>query len=348
LVNEKGSIFSMEDNQGSNEPLTVALLGAGQVAQHHCQAFAGLGAAVKITGIADTDLGRAQALAATCGAQAHADYRALLAARPALVVICLPHHLHCEAGVAAAEAGCHVLMEKPLAPTLEEARTIVDACRQHNVLLTVSFVHRYRTEFQQAHRLIQAGQIGQVEMIVDLFGLPGGRHIPGWVWRERREGGGILMYSGIHSLDWQRWLVGSDVVRVYAHAQAHGPANTDAESSLVATLHYANGVIGSLIGNQPAYRVTPRTRTTEIYGSQGCLRLRSGETLDYSDDHQSYRSTVERDDPFVTQAREFTATVREQRAPWITGEDGLRAQQLCLAIYRSAELGRPVDIDEDR
>jgi predicted dehydrogenase len=153
------------------------------------------------------------------------------------------------------------------------------------------------------------------------------------------------MYTGIHSLDWQRWLAGSDVVRVYAHAQAHSPA-TDAESSLTATLHYANGAIGSLIGNQPAYRVTPRTRTTEIYGSQGCLRLRSGERLDYSNDNQSYHSTVERDDPFVTQAREFTAAVREQRAPWITGEDGLRAQQLCLAIYRSAALGRPVDVDE--
>jgi predicted dehydrogenase len=234
-------------------------------------------------------------------------------------------------------------MEKPLAPTLAEARAILIASRQYGVHLTVSFVHRYRSEFQRAHQLISQGELGTLSMILDVYGLPGGRHIPGWVWQSHKQGGGILMYSGIHSLDWQRWLVGSDVVEVFAQVAPHSQ-DSDAESSLVANLRFANGCLGALIGNQPGYPVTPRTRSTEIYGSKACLKLRAGEHLEFSSNNQAYRLEVTRDDPFVAQAREFVAAVRKQRDPWITGEDGLQAQATVLAIFRSAESGQPVAV----
>lgn len=327
----------------SNEALSVAIIGAGQVGQAQAQAFAGLGPDVKLLGIADTDASRANSLAASCGTRAFGDYQTLLALSPDIAVICLPHHLHREVGVAAAQAGSHILMEKPLAPTLAEARAILAATEEYGVRLTVSFVHRYRSEFQRARQLISAGELGTLSMIFDVFGLPGGPHIPSWVWSSRSLGGGILMYTGIHSLDWQRWLVGSDIVEVFAQDTPHS-RSTDAESGVVANLRFANGCLGALVGNQPGYRVTPRTRSTEIYGSTACLKLRSGEHLEFSGHDQGYRLEVTQDNPFVTQAREFVAAVREQREPWITGDDGLQAQAAILAIFRSAESGQPVAV----
>ncbi|MGC8836876.1 MAG: Gfo/Idh/MocA family protein [Anaerolineae bacterium] len=323
------------------EALTVGLIGAGQAGQRHAQAFARLGESVRIVGVADADEARAQALASACKAQAFTDYRALLEKRPEAVLISLPHHLHREAGLAAAEAGAHILMEKPLAHTLDDARALVEACREHRVRLAVGFVHRYRMEFQEAHRLIAAGEIGAVTAVVDVFGLSGGTHVPGWVWERRLSGGGILLYSGIHSVDWQRWLVGSEVVEVFCRV-ATFTVGPDVEDSLVGTLSFASGALGALVGNQPGYPVEPRTRLTEIYGTQGCIRLRVGERLDLCREDRAYHLEVGRDDPFVAQACEFVAAVREGRDPWISGEDGLRAQEICEAMYRSARENRLV------
>lgn len=325
--------------------LTIGILGAGQAGQRHAQAFVRLRDGVRILGVADADEARAQALAAACGAQAFTDYHSLLERRPRAVVIALPHHLHREAALTAAAAGAHILMEKPLAHTLEDARAIVEACRQRGVHLAVGFVHRYRVEFQEAHRLIAAGEIGAVTAVVDVFGLPGGAHVPAWVWQRQCSGGGILLYSGIHSVDWQRWLVGSEVTEVYGRAGTYA-TGIDVEDSLMGTLTFASGALGALVGNQPGYAVAPRTRLTEIYGTEGCLRLRVGERLELCREDRSYRLDVAHDDPFLAQAQEFVAALREGRPPWISGEDGLRAQEICAAMYRSAEQNRPLALQD--
>ncbi len=327
----------------SGGTLTIGIVGAGQAGRQHARAFASLGAGVRVIGVADTDEARAWALAAAFGAEAFGDYRALLDRGPDAVVVSLPHHLHREAGTAAAEAGVHVLMEKPLAHTLEDARALVETCRRQGVRLAVGFVHRYRQEFQEAYRLITAGEIGTVTALVDVFGLSGGAHVPAWVWEKRSSGGGILLYSGIHSVDWQRWLVGSEVSEVFCRVATHTPG-VDVEDSLVATLTFAQGALGALVGNQPGYRVEPRTRLTEIYGTQGCIRLRVGEGMEVIREGRTDRLDVTQDDPFAAQAREFVAALREDRDPWISGEDGLRAQEVCAALYRSAALRQPVSL----
>jgi predicted dehydrogenase len=325
--------------------LTVAIVGAGQVAQKHTQAFALLSPDVRIVGIADIDEQRAAELAETCGARAFTDYRALLELAPDIAVICLPHHLHREAGLAAAAVGSHILMEKPLAHTLEDAHAILDSCRQHGVLLTVGFVHRYRTEFQQAHQLIASGQIGTPAVAIDNFCSQGGLHVPGWVWQKRQAGGGVLMYGGIHSIDRLCWLLDSEVEEVFARAVTYSQ-DVDVEDGLLATLIFANGCLATLFENSPGYLVTPRAWDTEIYGSQARIRIRTREYLEFSSDIQAYRLNVARDDNFAAQAQEFIAAVREQREPWITGEDGLRALEVAMAIYRSAELGQPVSVSD--
>jgi predicted dehydrogenase len=326
-----------------SDPLTVAIIGAGQVAQQHTRAFRQLYSEVKIIGIVDVDENRAAELAATCEAQTFTDYQELLRLAPDITVVCLPHYLHCEVGLAVAEAGSHILMEKPLANTLKEAHAILDACRDHGVLLTVSFVHRYRTELQQAHQVISSGRIGTPATAIGNFCSQGGSHVPQWVWDKHQAGGGVLMYGGIHSIDRLCWLIDSQVEEVFARTVTYSQ-DVDVEDGLVATLVFANGCIATLFENSPGYRVTPRVWDTEIYGSQACVRIRTREYVEFSSDTEAYRLNTVRDDNFVKQAREFVSAVRENRDPWITGEDGLHALEVALAIYRSADLGRPISV----
>jgi predicted dehydrogenase len=272
--------------------------------------------------------------------QSYTDYRDLLSLAPDLAVICTPHFLHRELGEAAARAGCHILMEKPLAHTMEDAIALVEVCRKENVKLAVSFVHRYRQEFTRAQQLIGAGEVGALQMSVDIFGGPGGRYIPSWIWQKKYSGGGIVMYSGIHSIDWQCWLMGSDVAEVFAHSLSTY-AGSDVEDGIAATLYFENGSIGSLIGNQPDYPIEPRTRNTELYGTQGCIRLRMGEYLQFNSHDSAYKINIARDEPFVSQARDVTGAVREDRTPWISGPEGLRAQAIITALYKSADTGKP-------
>jgi len=326
--------------------LTVAIVGAGQVGTQHARAFSQLGASVRVLGIADVDEQRATELASTYGGRAFTRYQELLELAPDIAVICLPHNLHLGAAVDAAQAGCHVLMEKPLAHTMEDARAIVDTCLSNGVLLTVSFVHRYRTELLKAKELITGGEIGTPAVAIDSFCSQGGRHVPGWVWRKSESGGGPLMYGAIHSLDRLRWLLDSEVEEVFARSVTYSQ-DVDVEDGLLATLAFANGCLATLIVNSPGYVVTPRSWDTEIFGSEARIRVRTREYLEYTSDFHAYRLDVTRDDNFGAQAREFVAAIREGREPWITGEDGLRAQEVAMAIYRSAELRQPQSVKYD-
>jgi predicted dehydrogenase len=318
----------------------VAIIGAGQVGAQHVRAFSQLASDVRVLGVADIDEQRATELASTCDASVFTRYQELLELAPDIAVICLPHNLHLAAAVDAAQAGCHIVMEKPLAHTMADARAIVETCRSSGVMLTVSFVHRYRTEFLKAKELIASGQIGRPAVAIDNFCSQGGPHVPGWVWRKDESGGGPLMYGAIHSLDRLRWLLDSEVEEVFARCVTYSQ-NVDVEDGLLATLVFANGCLATLIVNSPGYVVTPRVWDTEVYGSEARIRVRTRKYLEYTSDSRSYRLDITRDDNFGAQAREFVAAIREGREPWITGEDGLRAQKVAMAIYRSAELKQP-------
>jgi predicted dehydrogenase len=101
------------------------------------------------------------------------------------------------------------------------------------------------------------------------------------------------------------------------------------------------------VGNQPDYPVEPRTRNTEIYGSKGCIKMRMGEYLMFSSLEQSYQVSVTRDDPFTAQALDMVSAIREDRQPWIGGQEGLRAQAIMAAFYESADKGKPVKVERE-
>lgn len=329
--------------------IRVGIIGAGQAGERHAIGFSTVEAA-SVVGIADIAEARAQALAQRFDAQAFTDWRAMLDADLDILVVALPHSMHVAPTAAAAERGVHVLMEKPIATTLDDAHRILEMCERGGVKLTISFVHRFREEVQTVQRWLRSGQLGAPQLARETMNGQRGEHLPRWVEQSEIAGGGSLMYSAIHGVDRLRWLLDSDVVAVSAKTRRYHP-ESEVENGAVALLEFANGAIASLISSAPRYRAQPAHWETEIYGTHGMARLRTRNWAELSNDdaqeHIETASLAEELGPyynFARQAQAFTDAILHDQEPVITGLDGLRALEICLAIYQSSGSGKAVSL----
>jgi predicted dehydrogenase len=312
--------------------LRVGLIGAGQVAERHAAAFAACPDAV-VTAVADPDRARGERLAADCGAAWFASTDELLAAGADAVVACVPHDLHLPVAVAAAEHGAHILLEKPIANSLEEADAILEAADRAGVRLMVGFVHRFRTEVLEASRLLREGAIGEPVIALDRFCSLGGPHPPAWVWSRAQAGGGVLMYGGIHAIDRLLWLIGDEATVTTAQLhQTHGFG--DVEDGLVAMLRFSRGASAALVENSPPYG-RPGGWATDVFGTDGALRIQTGAWVEHTSAGGTYAVESGDEGHFERQAAEFVAAIRDEREPSVTGRDGRDALAVALAIYRS-------------
>jgi predicted dehydrogenase len=320
------------------QPIRIGIIGAGIAGGRHADAFAQHPGAT-VAAVAEIDEQRGRELASTFGARAFRDYRDLLAAGIDAVVICLPHHLHLACAREAARSGAHILMEKPLATTLEEAHAILQTVTDAGVTFMMGYVHRFRPEVEAAHRLIAEGRLGRPVMLLDRF-ISGGMHeTPAWVWNRSMAGGGVLMYGGVHAIDRLRWLLGDEVTEVFAKTASYSnPA--EVEDGVCALLTFASSASALLYENAPAYGRLGGW-VTEIFGTQGALVITTGTTLEYRGTTGSAQWSYQGDDRFARQATEFLAAIRQHRPPTVTGNDGLRGLEVALAIYRSAATGKP-------
>lgn len=237
--------------------LRVGIIGAGQVGERHAVGFA-MCKDAKLVGVADIAKERAAALANRFGAEPYTDWQEMLDTDLDIdiVVVSLPHSMHVAPTEAAAKSGVHILMEKPIATTLDNAKRIVQVCEKEKVKLTVSFVHRFREELQVVRRWLNEGHVGKPQVVRENMGGQRGSHLPKWVTQKEIAGGGVLMYSAIHGLDKLRWLIGSEVIKVTAETRTYSP-NTEVEDGVAALLTFANGATATLTTNAPVYRAQP-------------------------------------------------------------------------------------------
>ena len=329
--------------------LRIGILGAGQVGERHAIGFSHT-EGVQIVGFADLVEERAATLANRFGGEPYTDWRRLIDAGVDIVVIGLPHNNHVAPAEAAAAAGVHVLMEKPIATNMADAQQLVAACQLAGVKLTMSFVHRYRDELQRARAWIDEGMVGVPQVGAESMNSQRGPHLGRWLTMKDIAGGGVLMYGAIHGIDRFRWLMGSEVVEVTAHTH-RWDAESEVEDSAIALFRFANGATGTLVSYSPIYRAQPAYWETQIYGTQGMLRLRvrgwaevSNNQILKRDDSTTHKGPWGEHYNFVRQAQEFVAAIREDREPAITAEDGLQALRICLAVYESAELKKTVQL----
>jgi predicted dehydrogenase len=328
--------------------LRIGVAGAGQAGERHAIGFAGCDGA-EVVGVADLDLERATAVAAPHGARALTDWRDLLDLDLDVLVVALPHHLHLEPAETAAAAGVHLLMEKPIATTLDEGRRIVEVCERAGVKLTIGFVHRFREEVQAAKRWIDEGALGTPLMAHETMAGRARPDQPGWLQLRSSAGGGVLMYGGIHGIDRLRWLLGSEAVEVTAHTRRFD-GEGDVEQGVAALIRFASGAVATLANSAPGYPALPGWGT-DLYGSAGQLRIHTRARAELSSEGRSERidsADLGAQSPhynFGRQAEAFLAALRGEAPLAVTAADGLATLEIALAIYRSADLGETVTLD---
>ncbi|HLZ07868.1 MAG TPA: Gfo/Idh/MocA family oxidoreductase [Chloroflexota bacterium] len=325
----------------------VGIVGAGGIGVVHAESYGRL-EGVKIVGIADVDAGRGQKLADQVGARYYATVSALVAnADVQAVSICLPHALHAEATIAAAAAGKHVLCEKPIATTLDDADRMIRACRDAGVKLMIGQTHRFRPEHLEARRLLDEGTIGQVLFVNDLiwWAREGDESLQ-WRGEIAMNGGGIFMDNGVHAADRLRWWLRSEVTSVTARI-GRGRGLIEGEENGTALLGFANGATAVL---QQALG-TPASASccyVEFVGTHGVVRVDTWQGLKISLRGKPWETVEYPKDGlggFDLELFEFVSAIRENREPAVTGEDGRAAFAIIGAIYESARKRTTVELE---
>jgi predicted dehydrogenase len=348
----------------ASSPLRVAVVGCGVQGQLHLDCLSQLDD-VEVVAVCDIDPVRAEAAAASNGAVQYADHRQLLdRERIDLLTICTMPNTHRSIAVDALGAGAHVLCEKPLALSLQEAQEMVEAAHGARRLLTVGFNLRHSEVAQSVLRFVEAADLGTP---ICARGWMLSQDIPWWGrhYVKRLSGGGALAATAVHMIDLIMWLAGDPVpttatasmARVFPKKRrataptAEAAAEYDTEDLVSGHVRFRNGfwiaIEGAWTWDDPG---SGWNYGFELLGDRGQagfspLRLtgeRNGELCDLT-----HANLTRFDFPASTQEeiRDVVAAIREEREPLVRAEQALAVQAVVDALYRSAELGKEVEVE---
>ena len=330
-----------------NARLSVGLTSAAHV---HADTYADLLRSmpdVELLGVADEDTKRGRDFAALHSIQYVGDLAALLARRPDAVVVTSENARHRGEVEAAAAARVHVLCEKPLATSVEDARAIVDACSRAGVRLMTAFPMRFSPVIARVAASLAAGEIGPVRAVsaVNQGQIP----TPHRAWFGDRElaGGGAVTDHTVHVLDLLRWLLASEPVEVWATANhiLHA-GRTEVETGAIVAVTFGNGTIATIdcSWSRPDNYPTWGGLGLELVGERGVLDVDGfRQRFSVFDARQPGPSwAFWGSDADGAMLRAFLDAVRDGTEPPVTGLDGLRAVEVVQAAYRSLELSEPV------
>lgn len=329
---------------GSERAIRLGIAGGGIMGERVAAAAAALDG-VEVGAVADANPASRAAIAERFGGiPAFATWEELVASGAVdALYVGLPHHLHADAACAAAEAGLHILLDKPLCNTLEEGDRILAAVERAGVRLMVGFSHRFHVELATAKRLLAAGELGDVVLATDQIvdSAPAG---PAWYW-DRAAGGGVVQLQMHHSFDRLAWLLGSPIVRVKAelHEREVGPSGA-VDVAAAVTLTFANGAVGTSAASFVTGYDGDGIVELVVQGTRGHVRLETWSQVEVQTARSAFTQRQRRDDWLGAEVAEFAAAIREQREPSVTGADGHRALRVALAVVESARSGRAVDV----
>ena len=334
-----------------NRTLGAGIVGLGWVAGEHARAYQG-NPHTRVVAVLGRDLAKTKARAAELGLEARVydDLdRFLKDPELDLLSVCTPHALHAEQAIAAAEAGKHVLVEKPIALTLDELRSLRDAVRRAGVVGMCSFVLRWNPLLMRIARHVEAGDLGRLSMArLDYWNRSRkGLDTPSW-WHTVSGAGSTLLHGGCHAADALRWLVGSEAVEV----QAIGTSRHDAfeyPPTIAALVHFADGTVGQLSATIEG--ALPYVFNVELIGERGSVR--GGRLIRHEGEDRFAESELEgaRPDsrdvshhPFPGEIGAFVDAILNGTTPPANLEDAVKTHELCIAADISAAEGRPVSL----
>ena len=335
-----------------NRKLNIGIIGAGRIGRVHAATLAFHLPEAAATAVADLNSAAARQAAADFGIARAATSADDILADPGIdaVLICSATNTHADLAIAAAQAGKHVFCEKPIDLSLAKIDRVLEAVSQAGVKLQVGFNRRFDANFARARRAVVSGEIGDPHLIHIISRDPSPPPIS-YV----NVSGGMFLDMTIHDFDMARFLIGDEVVQVYAAAGVRvdpeiGKAG-DVDTAVI-VLHFANGVIGSIDNCRRApYGYDQRV---EVLGSKGSIATNNN----YPNAAViSTAESVRRDLPlhffmerylesFQQELRAFVHAILEDRPTPVTGLDGRAPVAMALAARKSYVEGRPVRLDE--
>ncbi|MCX7788147.1 MAG: Gfo/Idh/MocA family oxidoreductase [Spirochaetes bacterium] len=344
--------------------MNFGIIGTGLIADFHARAIKEI-PGCRIVACMDVVPERANAFSAKYGCTAYSELpRFLKHPDLEIVTVCTPSGTHMEAAVQAAQAGKHLIVEKPIEITLERIDAIIEACEKNGVTLSGVFMSRYHEGAKLLKQAVIGGRFGRLTM--------GSAYIKwwrsqeyydkgGWKGTKRYDGGGALMNQGIHAVDLLQWFMGP-VDSVLSYCATLGHERIEVEDTAVAALRFKNGALGVIEGSTAAY--PGFLKRIEICGVGGSVILEeeSFKCWQFASELPEDASIRERFAPRATsgggaadpaaigylghklQFEDVVTSIRQGKRPSVDGQEARKAVEIILAIYRSAELGKEVKL----
>lgn len=298
-----------------------------------------------LVGIYDDDTDRGLSQAAMHKTDYYHSLCDLLDADIHAVIVCSENAKHRDEVIQAAKAGKHILCEKPIATTSEDAIAMIEECEREGVILATAFPVRHAPSVVRAKGLIDSGAIGQA---IAVCATNHGRMPGGWFIDRELSGGGAVLDHTVHVADLLRWFLNDEVKTVYAEIDTR-MHDIDIDDSGMLFLEFEKGVFATLdpSWSRPKAYPTWGDVTMEIVGTEGVISLDvfAQVLVEANDSDQKvlYRNWGDNMDLLLVQ--DFIHAIRQGQEPAADGLDGLKALEVALAAYESAAKGKPVELD---
>ena len=355
-------------------PLKTALVGVGKVTDMHARALVNLKES-HFTAVCGRSREKTGTYAARYGVKAYTDVSEMVSReRIDVVIICTPHPWHREPAIAALEAGANVLIEKPLASSLEDCDAIIETSRRCGKQIGVVCQRRWYPPAMRVREAIDAGKIGQpVFATINMLGWRDKAYYENDPWRGtwKGEGGGVLVNQAPHQLDLLQWYMGGEIEECYGVWSNMNHPYLEVEDTANAILKFKNGAVGNIIvsnsqkpgiygkvhvhgENGASVGVQTDGGAMFVAGMSAILEPPVNDLWTVPGEEQSLQQWVEEDSAFFNNlphpmdyfhernVEDFLQAVLDGKAPMITGEAGRVTVEIFTAIYRSTRDGKAV------
>lgn len=337
----------------------VAILGAGFISDIHLESYHRFIPEAEVVAVYARNPEKAKEFAAKHHiAKWYTDIDTLIRESDCEIVdICLPNFLHADACIKAAKAGKHIIIEKPLAVTLEEADAMIDACKKANVKLMYAEELCFAPKYERVRHLVKEGAVGDVYMLKQSE-KHSGPHTD-WFYDVNLAGGGVLMDMGCHAMEWFRWMLGNaKATSVYASmSTVYHKERTKGEDNSVVIVEFENGV--TAVAENSWAKHGGMDDRSEVHGTGGVIYadlFMGNSAISYS--KHGYGYAMEKADTTVGwsftvfeevfnqgyphELKHFVDCVRNNKVPLVTGEDGRVVLEILYAAYASAGQGKKI------
>lgn len=341
--------------------LKVAVIGCGSIAKYRHLPEYHSNKQVEIVAVCDIVAERAEEMALQYGAKAFTDYKDVVNLDEIdAISVCLPNYLHAPVSIAALNAGKHVLCEKPMATSQEEAEAMIQAAKANDKKLMIGHNQRFVSSHQKAKEIIETGKLGKIYSFKTTFGHPGpeGWSIDGagsWFFNKEKAFIGAMGDLGVHKADLMRYLLG-EFTEVGAFIETNAKQNTEVDDNAVCILRTESGIIGTLAASW-SYMSGGGDNSTIIYGEKGTLRLEADPEYSLIEEYRDGSVVNHKLDKIQTNEEggqtasnvisHFVESIIQNKKPLITGEEGMKSLQIILAALESQETKRIVSLRKE-